>query len=282
MTLFSRREFLGALPSLAALPLFGCDRSQSGNLTGGDEQDKIPNADLYIGFDPDEDAQALADKKIQNYLRSLRPSQSFTVAFQGEGGSWHTILYANAPAGTGGVEKNHLAMVVDGAREIHVAIIGSVPSLIPMPRKLALQFTDQHGNPFQYNGLPMRYSLFTEELNVVRGKPAMVKALSDILGSIVKIFAFAIGVFIGASIAKWVFAVLAYLASQILMFIAATAFIIVVVEVLRWLDMDITREDVEAFFSRSAQSVKDLFGDTVYWLKQFGDSNQFPADVVWT
>jgi len=66
------------------------------------------------------------------------------------------------------------------------------------------------------------------------------------------------------------------------MFIAATAFIIVVVEVLRWLDMDITREDVEAFFSRSAQSVKDLFGDTVYWLKQFGDSNQFPADVVWT
>lgn len=185
-----RRKFLSSLAVLSAIPFIpGCKESLS------TEAEKLPDAELTLSGDEQTIASGVRKQfqKIQQLYDN--PGKEFVVEYQS--GRSSKLLGLSFTDNNAASYKHLLVRDINGNRSVNVTwgMKGIFPSI---------KFSDNSGNVLVINGTEMEFAIKSEN-----GETSSPK---DWLTIGIKIFAVALAIWLGATVAKYIVAAVAFLA----------------------------------------------------------------------
>ena len=282
-----RREWLkmltaGAVACGAAVQ-HACSRGWIVSPTSQEIVTQISDIQL-TGVYPDDDINRLQDPKILEAIQQVAngSGKEFIIAVYNEQRRiYDFIRLSRAPAEISGSAYAHLRVQINNNPPLHVSLsrAGFLGTTVALQVKNADgAFVDGNGNVVTEDRA-LSFSIFSGKRVT---KPTAAKQLLpslDSLGNIlIKVFGVVLGVFLVATVAKWIIAILAFLASQLLLFIAAAAAIGVVIWLFDQFNISITRESVETFYSRLLEGAAIVFNSIKDFIDRI-DFSRFPPQI---
>lgn len=248
-------------------------------------------ADLVLTGDESVDIAKIRASGALAKLRKVAAhnAESFSVVMANNG-MLERAEFIHAPKDTGGFNHSHVAFKIGGSEWVH-ASLALAGGIIPT---VALQFRNAHGVLLGSGGAPttddnaaMSWSVFTgaHAAKPVALKPAEMALLlqgetaQSLSENVLKIFGIALAVLVGATIARWVIGILAFLAGQLLLLIAAAAVVGIAAAVLKLFGFDVASSEgrnafvdfLGRFFSAFLEAAEIVF----VRVAQFVQSVQF-------
>ncbi len=185
-----RRKFLSSLAVISAIPFIpGCKESLS------TETEKLPDADLSLTGDEQTIAADVSKQFQQMQQLYDNPGKEFVIEYQsGRSSKLLGLSFSDNDAAS----YRHL-LVRDLNSNRSVNIIWGMKGIYP-----SIKFTDNSGAVLIINGTEMEFALKSES-----GETSSPK---DWLKTGIKILAVALAIWLGATVAKYIVAAVAFLA----------------------------------------------------------------------
>ena len=257
-----RRDFLKALGVISLTPLIqSCESSTGywGDDAGKDrDRPSKPNVDILLEGTEEEIAKAVQNKHsvIQDLYNN--PGKELKIGFL-QDRTYNTLKLSFVKSNI--VSYQHLRLINTRTNEVANVIWGR-DGLTP-----TIKFVDNYGNVIIKNGKRLEFAMRTPS------KINKVNSPSDWIIIGIKIFAVALILWIGFSIAKYIASAIAFIAFNAMAIGLVIAGLVIVIELIRWIlgVTGITMNDVVEFFQRTISSIVNLLLDVVnYIISYFG------------
>jgi|TARA_Y100000310_G_scaffold305321_1_gene345374 hypothetical protein len=305
--MISRRRFLGVC-AFGSWPLYtACGNVKEIIASAIDKASQdiksMPRADMHLTGNRSEDIRQAVSANVQNKLRAIAQGsgEEFVIGAKTADQTWETISLSRAQGNIGGVGYAHPQIRIGDKDPVH-ASVDWAGGFLGIGKTIALQFRDAEGRLLGQNGQPtddpdnaMSWSIFTGSHSASSsdldpaGKIAIPSEVSGALqddggdgfaDNLTQIFGIVIGAFLAFTVLKWIIGIVAFLAMQFLLFLAAAAAIGAIVFLLNNLfGIDLTTgegrnefvEFLRQLFNRLIQAAEVVFNSA----KEFLDGVNF-------
>jgi hypothetical protein len=293
-----RRKFFLAVVSASVIGITRCGKNNSVN-SGAELQP--PEADILLTGIEQEDIKEVGSSDVQTKIQAIAQGsgEELKIAAKTTQGEWETISFKCAPENTGGASYMHPLLSIGDQKQMHVSVNWAGGIVFGLGKTIALQFRDEQGRLLGENGevtndpaQAMSWSVLTgshaaAEDDLIASNPSAGKLVSGLssqsakstsqedvgtglASNITRIFGIALGAVIALTVLKWIIGLVAFLAMQFFLFLAAAAAIGAIAFLLNSLfGISVTDADGR---SRLVDFFKSLFAKLIQAAKQVFDS----------
>lgn len=251
-----RRKFLKSLAFLSLLPFAQSCKSSIFSSTDGSQTK--PKVDILLEGTEADVAKSVQDK--YDLLKTLydNPGKELTIGFV-QDGSYNVLKLSFVKDDI--VSYPHLKLVNTRTGEV-ANVVWGIEGIYP-----SIKFVDNSGRTIVKNGRTLEFALKSSASKRVNE----INSPSDWILIGLKVFAVALLLWIGFSLAKYIASAIAFVAFNAMVIGLVLAGLGIAVQVIKWIldKTGITLDDVIAFFKRTIEEIVNILKDVIGFITSY-------------